>query len=439
LTIDLNIPSRGLLTNHVLCSLKTYWPENSEKLLDLPIPNYQVNLKLSLPLKLEEIAMPAWATDLGINGQLLVPKESVKSFPNQCNWENVDWWLAIFLLLEGWHERLWEKTKGVIHSYSFRLKGWDKRAWEHAWVNRIAIFLRKWVTRENEWDDAFWGAMPSAKLTVTHDVDAVKKTIPIRFKQGAFNLFNIIKLSFHGKIVEATNSCSNALRMIFGQGDWNEFDELLKMEANAKVSAVFHFYADDRRKNLKRWLFDPGYDISSDELKALIFRIRDDGHEVGLHPAFDAWRDSELMTNQRKILEENIGSTIISCRQHWLRFSWEETWVAQSKSGIKKDSTLMFNDRPGFRNSACLSWSPWNPKNSKPHELTSINSVLMDSHLYDYSFFNEKERNAEITRWTRDCRAVGGQCCFLWHPHTLNEEYGWRGGLECLLHEVARS
>ena len=144
------------------------------------------------------------------------------------------------------------------------------------------------------------------------------------------------------------------MRMIFGQGDWNEFDELLQMEANAEVSAVFHFYADDRRKTIKRWLFDPGYGVSSDELKALMFKLRDDGHEVGLHPAFDSWRDSDLIANQRKILEANTGSTISSCRQHWLRFSWEDTWTAQSKGGIKKDSTLMFNDRPGFRNSSCL-------------------------------------------------------------------------------------
>ncbi len=385
------------------------------------------------------IELPIWAEDCGVKGKILVPRECAASNSGPNSWKEVDWWLAVFLLLEGWHERLWEKTKGVIHSYSFRLTGWDSRAWDHAWVNRIAIFLRKWVKRENEWNDAFLGPIPSAKLTVTHDVDAVEKTIPIRFKQGAFNLFNVIKLSSRGKIVEAANSCRNALRMIFGQGDWNEFDELLQMEANAEVSAVFHFYADDRRKTIKRWLFDPGYDVSSDELKALMFKLRDDGHEVGLHPAFDAWRDSELIANQRKILEENIGSTILSCRQHWLRFSWEETWAAQSNGGIKKDSTLMFNDRPGFRNSACLSWNPWNPKDSKPYPLTSINSVLMDSHLYDYRSLTEEERKAEIARWTRECSTVEGQCCFLWHPHTLNEEYGWRGGLECLLNEVARS
>ena len=42
-------------------------------------------------------------------------------------------------MLEGWHERIWEKVHGCIHSYSFRLKGWDTRAWDHAWVNRCYL------------------------------------------------------------------------------------------------------------------------------------------------------------------------------------------------------------------------------------------------------------------------------------------------------------
>ena len=71
--------------------------------------------------------------------------------------KKVDWWTAIFLLMEGWHERIWEKTRGVIHSYSFKLKDWDTRAWDHAWVNRIALFLRKWFLLHFDKRESFWG------------------------------------------------------------------------------------------------------------------------------------------------------------------------------------------------------------------------------------------------------------------------------------------
>ena len=53
-------------------------------------------------------------------------------------------------MLECWHERIWEKKFGPIHSYSFRLKGWDNRVWDYAWVNRIALFLKSWSIKLNQ-------------------------------------------------------------------------------------------------------------------------------------------------------------------------------------------------------------------------------------------------------------------------------------------------
>ena len=430
LTANLKLPERDVLINHVIQSLAIYWTKNTDSLYSLPVQENKDSSNLTIPLKLKLVALPDWASDCGVDGSILVPRECMSRETGQISWRQVDWWLAVFLLLEGWHERLWEKTKGVIHSYSFRLRGWDSRAWDHAWVNRIAIFLRRWVERER-------GSLPKAKITLTHDVDAVSKTMPIRFKQAAFNLFNALRLFSRGEMQEAAISSFKAIRMLFGQGDWNVFEELLKMESDIGLSAVYHFYADDRRKTPKRWLFDPSYDISSDLLKSLLSKLQDAGHEVGLHPAFDSWRDSECIAKQKNILEESTDSIISSCRQHWLRFSWEDTWAAQSKCGIKNDSTLMFNDRPGFRNSSCLSWNPWNPKKSEPHRLRSVNSILMDSHLYDYHSLTDEKRKAEITCWVKECKEAFGECSFLWHPHTLSREYGWRGGLECLLNEIS--
>ena len=118
----------------------------------------------------------------GVDSQLLIPRELVQEGND---WQNVDWWLAAFLLLEGWHERLWKLQHSPIHSYSFRLKGWDVRAWEHAWVNRIGLFLRAWAIQQSEdGDTGKLGPLPNTKIHMTHDVDAVAKTLPIRLKQG---------------------------------------------------------------------------------------------------------------------------------------------------------------------------------------------------------------------------------------------------------------
>ena len=422
-----------MLIGHVLRSLSNYWKQNVEELLSLPIHNIQPNLKVSIPLQMEAIKVPEWANDCGVNGQLMVPRECLESGFSGVDWKKVDWWTAIFLLMEGWHERIWEKTHGVIHSYSFKLKDWDTRAWDHAWVNRIALFLRKWFLLHFDKRESFLGELPKSNFILSHDVDAVSKTLPIRLKQTAFNLFNSLRCLSNGSLANSIKKCGKSFRMLFGKEDWWVFEKLLEMEREFEIKAIYNFYADARPKNFKRWLMDPSYDVSTDRLKSLLVKLRNDGHEVGLHPTFDAWSDSNLLNDQKLLLEESLGSKVKTCRQHWLRFSWSKTWKAQFRAGIERDSTLMFNDRPGFRNSAALSWNPWDPETSKIHVMKSVNSLIMDSHLYDYQSFSSKERSDQIKRWTNECRSVHGECSLLWHPHTLTNDYGWEQGFKILL------
>ena len=223
-----------------------------------------------------------------VDSQLLIPRELVQEGND---WQNVDWWLAAFLLLEGWHERLWEAQHSPIHSYSFRLKGWDVRAWEHAWVNRIGLFLRAWAIQQSEdGDTGKLGPLPNTKIHMTHDVDAVAKTLPIRLKQGAFNLFNAVQSVRRGQFRQTAERLRQANRFLFGQEDWWTFDRLQEWESDSGIPATYHFHADPQSKTLKRWLFDPGYDIASPKLKTLLRQLASQGHTIGLHPGFETWQ-----------------------------------------------------------------------------------------------------------------------------------------------------
>src|SRR5262245_13354113 len=131
---------RAALKAHTQHALARYWPRNEGALervalVERPFPSP------ALPLRMREVVLPDWASPLGVDGVLLVPREACDE---TSDWRQVDWWLALFMLLEAWHERAWEQHHGTIHSYSFRLTGWDRRVWERAWVNRIALFLREW-------------------------------------------------------------------------------------------------------------------------------------------------------------------------------------------------------------------------------------------------------------------------------------------------------
>jgi hypothetical protein len=424
------LPSAELIRARVLEALGRYWPNDRAGLICLPVKQKIAKDQISGPLRLVEVKLPKWAADCGVDGGLLVPQEVVSGAEqNPDAWQHTDWWLAAFLLLEAWHERVWEYQHGPIHSYSFRLQGWDERAWQHAWVNRIGLFLRQWaIQHSGEGAEVRLGPLPKPAIHMTHDVDAVSKTAPIRLKQGAFSLFNAAHSLRRGQVRQTAERFQQAARFLAGQEDWWAFDQMLQWEADAGISATYHFHTDQQPKTLKRWLFDPGYDIATPKLRSLLHQLAAHGHTIGLHPGFETWQDPKQITAQRAWVEQAAGVQVSHCRQHWLRFSWQTTWAAQQSAGLMHDTTLMFNDRPGFRNSSAISWQPWHAQHASALDLTAMPSVFMDSHFYDYQPMLPAERQSAMRYWIQECYSVGGEAAVLWHPHTLTNDYGWADG-----------
>lgn len=424
------LPSFEAVRTHMLIALGRYWSKDSAPIAALPVAQQTMTKPIAGPLRLVEIKLPEWGADCGVKGCLLIPREASAAQTHDGEaWRYADWWLAAFLLLEAWHERAWEHAHGPIHSYSFRLTGWDERAWQHAWVNRIALFLRLWARQvSGESAAEQMGPLPKPDIQMTHDVDAVTKTVPIRLKQAAFNLFNAARSLSHGQFRQTGNRLRQAARFMFGQENWWTFDQLQKWEADAGIQAIYHFHADKQPKTLKRWFFDPGYDIAAPKQRSLLHQLAEQGHRIGLHPGFEVWQDPKQIEAQRNLVGAAAGTRITHCRQHWLRFSWQDTWLAQQSAGLIHDSTLMFNDRPGFRNSSALCWQPYNPNQERAHLLKELPSVFMDSHFYDYETMSAAQRHAAMRHWIKECHAVHGEAALLWHPHTLTRDYGWNDG-----------
>ena len=432
---ELRFPPPEVIRQHVLSALKRYWYVGQFAVEALPVRS-ESNVNITLPLRMVLVKLPEWAGSAGVSGEILVPQEA---FKDGGDWRHVDWWLAAFLMLECWHERVWEEKYGPIHSYSLRLRGWDDRVWEHAWVNRIALFLRLWVVQiESKSAELLLSPLPQSKILITHDVDAITKTLQIRIKQSGFNLFNALRALLKLDLNTAYAKSKKALRFLFGSEDWWTLDALLDTEIRNNLQARYHFYADFRRKTPQRWLFDPSYSVKSERLRVFLRRIVDSGAEIGLHPSFDSWQESTLISQQKNNLDTAAGLSSRACRQHWLRFSWRKTWVAQELAGITDDTTLMFNDRPGLRSASAVSWHPWQAEPGKAHLLTALPTVLMDSHFYDYRLMTDKARCLAIQRWVKECREVSGEIAVLWHPHTLTKDYGWSEGFKELIMQIAK-
>ncbi len=408
-----------------LAPLSRYWTSGIERIEALPIP--VATIAAAFPPRLTAVALPAW-----IGGEIVVPSDALVSGDGEA-WARVDWLGAAEWFITCAAERAYEREHGPIHSYSFRLAGWDPRMWERAWANRIALFLRRWAERVAGRDDLF-GPMPDAELVMTHDVDAVSKTLPLRVKQSAFHGFNAAKSAARRDFARAGQKAGAAVRFFARRGDLWNFETITQREERRGIRSHFNFYGGTGGwlRPPKQILIDPGYRVGDGALPAELRRLHAGGWTIGLHQSFGAWRDPSMMRGERERVASASGAPVSVCRQHWLRFSFAETWRAQAEAGFALDTTLGFNDRPSFRNGAAVRWRPL-----EGSALESLPMVLMDSHFYDYRDMTAEERREDLAKWIGEIRAVRGCATVLWHQQTCSDDYGWTDGFDDLLREVA--
>lgn len=428
-----SIPLR-LIEEYIGGMGQTYWPKGLPRR-----PDSEESVDLDrLGLDWQYIELPDWARDIGAFGRLLVDSASIRSGEGT-TFERCDFYVAAFSYASGIAEVAHERKRGPIHSYRMRLPKLHSALFDRAWVNRILLLIRRIAARENGGDERkLFGAIPPARLVLTHDVDALDKTGAIRLKQSVFNGFNVLRATLAGNLTLARASLADTTRMALMSLSYDKLEETAALALQRGLRATFHIHSRSRAKrNLRQWLFDPAYHVDDRRLHNFVSRASASGFSFGIHPSFDSWDSADAILEQRQRLEEALEIPILECRQHWLRFSWERTWSAQEQAGISLDSTLGFNDRPGFRTATALVYKPWNFSKNAPYDVIQRPLILMDSHLYAYAPGPIAEVESKIRRLVSEVRVVGGEAAILWHPHTLTPDYGWSDGYSTLLKILA--
>jgi len=414
--------------------LSRYWSRNENKLLELPVPHLPYDYQTQLPPRLSEVGLPSWANEFGKEGLVPVPEQFIRNDLGPL-WEQTDWWNVIFWYLNGTAERCYEQKHEVIHSYSSRLDGWNAVLWEKAWVNRIALFLRRWCARTfQQQEQELFGELPAPEILLTHDVDAVRKTPAILLKQSLFNGYNVFRSLWRRELDTTYSTFIKGINFLTQKADYWRITEILDLEQQHNIRSYFNFYGGNfPGQTLKQQLFDPAYSVLEPRLRDQVKNLIRRGWHIGLHQSFDSWRNSEKMAEERERLEQAAGIPIRSCRQHWLRFSWADTWRAQQQAGFELDMTLGFNDRPGFRNGAALCFSPWSDEERREMQIRAVPMILMDSQLFDYTQFTDADRIEELKKWINEVQSVFGIASVIWHQRTFSDDYNWGGAYQSLL------
>ncbi len=387
------------------------------------------------------IDMPGWASDIGVGTPscLVIPVHCLCE-GDQPAWKNVDWFRALFDLVTCQAERDYETQNGPVHSYASRLPKSLAVQWDYAYVNRIILFLRRWAAHEaDQSEEELFGEKPKGKIHLTHDVDYVSKTFALRFKQSAFSLFNMIRLLMKGDFKCVYQYFCKLFCFGLLAGDYWQFQNIVQMEADHGLTSTWNFYGGGGgfKRSVTELILDPSYKVTDKRLSDQVRQLKNAGHRIGLHQGFHSWQDSQRMLSEKNRVEGSLGESISSCRQHWLRFSFKNTWMAQEQAGLRLDTTLGFNERTGFRNSAALRLPAWIASEQRFSEsLDILPMVLMDSHLFDYGQMDTEKRKKTIDRILDEIAFVGGEATVIWHQRVFHQDYNWGEDYRYLLEGV---
>lgn len=334
--------------------------------------------------------------------------------------------------LEEWES---EQKGKYIYSYSCNHPRKNKMVWKIPVVNYLFNELENKI--KMRYPEAAFDDNKKPVIEFSHDVDYIYKTCQLRIKQTAFNLYNCFKSLLGFNFNEIFIKFKKSLDFAIKDCDYWCFDCWEELEKKLNIKSVYYFFAKPDNSNLfnlKQWLIDPSYNISKNErLKNKCKELISNGHGIGMHGSYFSANHEELFRREKEILETSINNDIIKSRQHWLNYYEGKTPYIFLSSGIKEDSTLGFNDIPGFRAGIASKYNPYDHKNKKAFSFKEIPFVLADSHLYDYS----NNFRIEGLQWLFEAidKVKNFAISLNWHQRAISYDYQWENSFKKIAEE----
>jgi hypothetical protein len=333
-----------------------------------------------------------------------------------------------FVILSRYEEYILEKEGKKILSYSSRHPRKKKETFSIPVVN--FYFNEFEILIKQHFPNLKFGETDEPKVEFSHDVDYLRKTFQLRMKQTAFNSYNVIKSL--ARPAHAARLAGKTFKFLFSTPSYWCFDYWEKTDSVLHDRSVLYVYSLQNKKNLKSWLVDPSYDLNNnDRLKNKLRQLVGDGFQVGLHGSYKSALDESQLRQEKENLETFIGQEVTRIRQHWLNYSEMVTPHIHNKL-FKFDSTLGWNDRPGFR-SGCLSmYRPYDHINDIPFAYYEIPQIVMDSHIFDYAASRHEDEMLQtciqLFSFFNHFKSV--YVSVSWHQRVCSPDYKWHPAYE---------
>lgn len=263
------------------------------------------------------------------------------------------------------------------------------------------------------------------RISVSHDVDAPSRYGFTGFK-GLLRVIagDVLKRGDIKSLLYGPWIRLNTLDALHPRDPFNTFDWLMDISDQHGLTSAFYFICGGT-SNL-----DADYEPDHPAIRALMQRIHQRGHEIGLHPSYCSYQSPELIKDEAERLrriasEEGISQTEWGGRMHFLRWQHPTTLRAWADAGMTYDSTLGYADRPGFRCGTCFEYQAYDPVEKSILNIKIRPLVLMECSVIDGHYMGLGLDQMALDKFNElksSCSAVNGNFTMLWHNSRLFED-----------------
>ena len=360
--------------------------------LDKHIKNLDISRYVGESEEFVEVSLPSFVSTYGRNEKILFPLKFVE--PHQysniitnfkkCNWIGAAEYLASLKF---------EKNSLINNLFSISNQDINQEIYNLSLVNRYLLFLRDYAAYKTNKNN-FIGSIGNGKIILSHDVDAIKVSCGLKMRQY-----------FHTKKWPKLNRGENL----------NCIKEIVELEKKYGAKSIFFFNAGKKYFSIP--LLDPNYKLK--DLESIFSFIIKNNFTIGLHPGIISSFSLLALKSEIKNLKHFSKVSEIVTRNHWLSHFKQRTWNIQSKAGIKRDFSIGFNDRPGFRNSSSISYEPI--KNLK-----TIPMIVMDGQFHNYIKADKDSIIDFLKPIVEEVKNVGGVASINFHQRFFHSFYGYK-------------
>jgi len=316
-----------------------------------------------------------------------------------------------------------------------RFPAWASTAYQNGYLSRPLI--HEYAALLKQWAAGVGAALPSYfpwagkrfAACITHDVDAVRR---YRWCPPVRAMANV--LIKDRDIKKAWRLAAGFLAAKLVGDPFDTFGFLARLERHYEFDSTYFFLAGGQTPH------DAAYDLQQRLVQRIFASLKNRRNEIALHSSYDTSGDAEELALEKTALESAAGKCVEGVRQHFLRWTSPNDWMARAHAGFLYDSSLAFAGREGFRCGLAVPFRPFNILTREEVDIWELPLHVMDGSLFQYQSLSAEEGAQRIRSIIDRVEATGGVFVLLWHNSSLDRRShpGWARTYEDVLTTLRR-